>query len=177
MGTYIALLRGINVGGKKLPMAELREMCASLKLKNVQTYIQSGNVVLDYDGTALQLEEFLQKGIAKWFKIDVKVVVRTASDLKHVIKSNPFGEAAYLTFLKALPEIADYEPITKAKTDKEEFKVIGREVYFFLPEGYGRTKLNNNFLESKLKVSATTRNLRTVKTLLEMAETAEIKHN
>jgi uncharacterized protein (DUF1697 family) len=163
------MLRGVNVGGKKMPMAELRELCASLKLKNVQTYIQSGNVVLDYQGTAARLEELLEKGIEKRFGMSVKVVVRTASELASAIEANPFGDGAYIVFLALKPGEVQLEAINKVKSGKEEFKIAGREVYLLLPEGYGKTKLTNNFFESKLKVAATTRNLRTATILLEMA--------
>ena len=167
------MLRGVNVGGKKMPMAGLRQLCASLRLKNVKTYIQSGNAVLDYAGTAAQLETLLEKGIAKRFGMDVKVVVRAASDLSSVIRSNPFGERAYVIFLSSKPEGVQLDAINRAKVGNEAFKIVGREVYLSLPDGYGRTKLNNNFFESKLKVAATTRNLKTVNTLLKMAEAAQ----
>jgi uncharacterized protein (DUF1697 family) len=163
------MLRGVNVGGKKMAMAELRELCKSMKLKNVRTYIQSGNVVLDYEGTAAQLVSLLQKGIAKRFGMEVKVLVRTASDLSRLVASNPFGDATYVTFLAGKPNTVKLDDIKRAKSGREDFKIVGREVYLRMPEGYGRTKLNNNFFESKLKVAATTRNLRTVKTLLGMA--------
>ncbi len=165
---YVAMLRGVNVGGKKMPMAELRELCTSLKLKNVRTYIQSGNVILDYEGTAARLEALLERGIESRFGMSVKVVVRTASSLADAISKNPFGDNAYLTFLAFEPKEIQLDSINKAKSGKEEFKIAGRLVYLSLPEGYGRTKLTNNFLESKLKVAATTRNLKTVTILLGM---------
>ena len=171
--TYIAMLRGVNVGGKTMAMSELRELCSSLKLKDAQTYIQSGNVVLGYDGVPSQLEDILENGIKKRFGMDVKVVVRAASDLSEIISSNPFGEGAYVTFLSSKPEKVDLDAINRARAMKEDFKIVEREVYLLLPNGYGRSKLNNNFFEAKLGVAATTRNLKTARALLAMAKSSE----
>ncbi|MDE1865435.1 MAG: DUF1697 domain-containing protein [Candidatus Micrarchaeota archaeon] len=166
---YIAMLRGVNVGGKKMSMAELRELCGSLKLKNPRTYIQSGNIVVDYGGDGPKLADLLEKGIKKRFGMDVRVLVRTVSELKEVVVSNPFGEAAYVTFLSDRAKGQSLDAINSAKTATEELKFSEREVYLLCPEGYGRTKLSNNFLESKLGITATTRNMRTIKALLGMA--------
>lgn len=170
MATYIALLRGVNVGGRKVPMADLRELCESLRLKNVRTFIQSGNIVLEYAGSSVQLEDLLDKAITKRFGFDVKVTVRTPSDLSAVIKSNPFGNEAYVVFLSSESATIPTEAINKAKAAKEEFIFLGKEIYLNLPNGYGQTKITNNFFESKLKIPATTRNMRTIKALLEMSQ-------
>ncbi len=180
MQTYIAILRGINVGAqKKVLMADLKVVLNKLKLQDVTTYIQSGNVVFKSD-EKLSNEEFaakIEKAILKHFKFDVPVLVRNATELKKVIAANPFLKnknidlaKLHVTFLSAVPEKSLTDEIKKFSLPSDEFVINGKEVYLLTPEGYGVTKLSNSFFEKKLKVTATTRNWKTVNTLLEMAE-------
>jgi uncharacterized protein (DUF1697 family) len=179
MQTYIAILRGINVGAqKKVLMADLKDMLNKLKLKDVVTYIQSGNVVFKSD-EKLSNEEFaakIEKAIEKKFKFEVPVIVRNADELKRLISINPFAKnkkndplKLHVTFLSEIPKKELIGELKKLNDPRDEFEIIGKEIFLHCPINYGETKLSNSFFEKKLKVTATTRNWKTVNTLLEMA--------
>jgi uncharacterized protein (DUF1697 family) len=177
MKTYIAIIRGINVSGKhKVPMAELRTLCKNLGLRNVRTYIQSGNVVFeaeDANGLAAKLEE----KIAGTFGFKVPVMVREAAEMARVAENNPFGEMAgfapeklHVTFLAEEPQPDKLEALKAFTFDPEKYTILGKEVYVYCENGYGNTKLENLFFEKKLKVTCTTRNWRTVNELVKMSQ-------
>jgi len=177
MKTYIALLRGINVSGqKKIKMPDLRTCFEEMGCKDVQTYIQSGNVIFNHEAAdSKELEQKIEQQILNKFGFQVENLVRTPSDLENIIKNNPFiGEpdkevnGIYITLLSEVPSFADKDKLKDISYKPEEFFIEERTIYLFLPFGYGRTKLNNNFFESKLKMKATTRNWKTVATLLEL---------
>ncbi|GAA0893482.1 DUF1697 domain-containing protein [Fulvivirga kasyanovii] len=179
MQTYIAILRGINVSGtKKIKMDDLRTKLTDFGFEKVRTYIQSGNIVFDYKETdPLTLAKQLEQKIMDDYGYEVPVVVTGAEELKQVIDSNPFliGRSEdpaklHVTFLAEPPADENVMKIDDSGFLPDEFKIIGESIYLFCPNGYGRTKLTNNFFESKLKVTATTRNWKTVNTLLNMAE-------
>ena len=94
MGRFVALLRAVNVGGRKLPMAELRALCSELGWSDVATYIQSGNLDFSAGETAAELESALERAISERFELDVPVIVRSAGAWSAYAKSNPFPEAA-----------------------------------------------------------------------------------
>jgi uncharacterized protein (DUF1697 family) len=180
MITYIAILRGINVSGKRIiKMDALKEMLTELNFENVRTYIQSGNIVFEAKKiNSNQLEKILSEEMKKQFGFDVPVIVLDIDELKSIITKNPFinnkkNDSAhlYITFLNEEPvkAIAAKIPVTDYLPD--EFSVFGKAVYLHCPNGYGNTKLNNTFFENKLKVSATTRNWKTTCQLLKIAET------
>jgi len=179
MNVFLSMLRGINVGGKKVPMAELREVYEGQKLKQVRTYIQSGNVIFEAkESDPLKLEKQLEKKISTHFGFEVPVVIRRKKEIEGVLKKNPFlkekniqEDKLYVTFLAALPEkeLIDKTKVPDGTTDR--FIISGKEIYLYCPGGYGETKLSNNFFEKKLKISATTRNWRTTNELLKMMET------
>ena|SRR6266404_3246200 len=179
MPTYIAMLRGINVSGHKMiKMETLRSSFGALKLSNVQTYVQSGNVIFgSRDGSVAALCEKIEQRILRDFGFSVPVFVRTAKELAQIIKDNPFlKETAidhsklHVTFLSdAAPKMA-LEALQPLAAQSEQFHVIGREIYLYCPNGYGRTKLSNTAIEKKLSVGATTRNWKTVNTLLALAK-------
>jgi uncharacterized protein (DUF1697 family) len=165
----VALLRGVNVGGRTVPMAGLREAFEQLGHTNVRTYIQSGNVVFDAKGSTPEVRSALERAIDETFGLAVTVLLRTPAELAKVVAQNPYGPDAYVTFLEVVPDrhrVAALDPVAFAP---DEFRVIGREVFLRCPNGYGRTKINNTFFEKKLAIRATTRNWRTVETLLEWA--------
>jgi len=169
MATYIALLRAVNVGtGRKVPMTDLRAAFEDLGHANVATYIQSGNVVFDSSQPAMATRVALEERLASDFGFDITVLLRTPKQLARVAAANPYGPNAYVTFLEdkaraQLVRALDPEPFSP-----EAFTIDGTEVYLHLPNGAGRTKLNNTFFEQKLATRATTRNWNTVNTLLEM---------
>ena len=176
--TYISLLRGINVSGnKKILMAELKSIYETMGFENVLSYIQSGNVIFSsIENDELKLCDMISDKIQEAFGYDVKVIIRSKNAWEKVIGNNPFIQSSeiessklYVTFLSQEPLEINRDELDKIKQSTEKFMVLGKEIYFYCPDGYGRTKLSNNLLERKLKVTATTRNWNTVKKLFELA--------
>jgi uncharacterized protein (DUF1697 family) len=177
MTGYIALLRGVNVGGNILKMERLRGVWSELGFKNVRTYVQSGNVVFNAAGSPANLSRAIEKKLAGETRLPVAVIVRTAMEMGKIIAGNPFlkvkGEGIdrlklHVTFLGAVaPKDAD-DRLNAVKAGLEQFYCVDREVYLYLPNGYGRAKLTNNVVEKALSVKATTRNWNTVSKLHEM---------
>src|SRR3954469_3773248 len=184
MKTYIALLRGINVSGQKMiKMAALLEMFNTLNVKNVKTYIQSGNVVFQYKGSDLEiLQKKIEKKIKETFGFDVPVILVPADSMEGVLKSNPFikkkecdFDKLYFIFFNGTIDKKLLDKITEGNYGTDEFAVKGNIIYLHLPNNYGNTKLNNNFFENKLKITASARNLKTMNALKAMAE--ELQEN
>jgi uncharacterized protein (DUF1697 family) len=169
--TCIALLRGINVGGRgKVPMRDLVALFDGLGHTNIRTYIQSGNVVFTAKAAPLgRVRSAIEHGIEADFGFEVSVILRTPAELARVLRQNPFGDGAYVTFLDGVPDRRRINAIDAAPYAPDEFVVRGREVFVRCPNGYGRTKVNNAFFERKLATKATTRNWKTVTTLHEWA--------
>lgn len=178
MQTYISLLRGINVSGqKKIKMADLKAMYLNLGFENVITYIQSGNVLFKAQKTsAAKLGLLIKEAIQKTFGFDVPVLVIDEKEFKAMELANPYRDSDVehkflgLTFLAEVPDQERVIELKKLDFPGEEFEVIGRVIYLSCPNGFGRSKLSNNFFESKLKVKATSRNLRSTRKLIELAE-------
>ena len=179
MKVYVALLRGVNVAGHaRISMEELRTGFESLGFERVRTFIQSGSVVFEHRTAIVTgLVERLEKGIKARFGLDVRVIVRTREEMSRVIENIPFRadehDKAHVTFLSAEPEDIPTREIEAVKDRTEKFLVSGPEVYIYCPNGYGKSKLSNSFFERKLKVSATTRNWRTVNVLYKMISDRE----
>ena len=177
MPTYISLLRGINVAGKKkVIMTELKKMFQDLGFQDVVTYIQSGNVIFKTKKTAeVKLEKIIKASIEKTFVFDVPVLVLSEKELQKIADNNPYKDRElelkllHFTLLSTPPKEEKIKLVEAMEFPGEEFTITERVVYLCLPNGYGRTKLNNNFFESKLKVKATTRNLKSIYKLLELA--------
>ena len=174
MKTYVCLLRGINVSGhNKIKMEELHKMYESLGFSNVETYIQSGNVIFACAEENVQaLTKKIEKRIQQLFGLKVLVFMRTKEQFRHIATNNPFlhqqRDKIHVMFLSETPQDVLFAEIEKVKDRGEEFFILGTEVYLYCPNGYGRTKLSNNFFERKLKVPATTRNWKTITTLWTM---------
>jgi uncharacterized protein (DUF1697 family) len=172
---FVALLRGVNVGGRTLPMQQLRDLVASLGHTDVVTYIQSGNVLFssgrdDRDAIAHEIRAAIDATVGH----DVTVVLRTPAELERVIATNPFADRRetrplHVTFLAEPRSAETLERLDATVRVGDEFHVTDLEIYVWCPTGYGRTVLTNEFFERRLKVAATTRNWRTVTTLAEMA--------
>lgn len=177
MQTYISLLRGINVSGQKMiKMTELKTAYEELKFKNVRTYIQSGNVIFEASEESLEkLSAKIVKKIKEKFGFDVPVIVIAREELEAFISANPFLKKVedisrlYITILAAIPAEAALKTLSGFSFIPDEFVVLGRGIYLNVQNGYGNSKLNNNFFENKLKVSATTRNWKTMLELKRMA--------
>jgi uncharacterized protein (DUF1697 family) len=178
MSTFISLFRGINVGGNhRVKMNDLKTIYEALGLTDVQTYIQSGNVVFkspELDITHVQ--QHLIESVAQTFGFRVEIIMRTVAEFQEIIAKNPFQgrheKAAHwiaVMFLSAPPEQAAQEKLLKTYVGPEEIFFLGKEVYIYYTDGMGRSKLSNNFIEKKLKVDGTTRNWNTILQLQEMA--------
>ncbi len=169
------MLRGINVSGqKRISMDSLRATYSSLGFKNVETYVQSGNVVFeDSAGDPISAGARIEKEIKRIFGFGVLVFIRTQSELEKLVKNTPFKQKdeskLHVTFLSEKPAKIPLPQLNEARRGEEEFLISGREIYLFCPNGYGVTKLSNSFFEKKLLVSATTRNWRTVNALLSLS--------
>ena len=168
---YIVLLRGINVSGKnKIPMAELRKLLNSLDFKNVQTYIQSGNIIVESEETKETISKKIKQGIHQKYEYDVPVIVRTVSEWEKAIKAYPFSiENEKIVAFSFLNTMSSQTEIEVKGIKEDQYKIDKDVVYLHCPSGFGRTKLTNNILEKKLDVIATTRNYKTTVKLLEMA--------
>lgn len=179
MKRFVSLFRGINVGGHHaVRMDALKELHESLGLREVQTYIQSGNVIFSSDGADLtQVQKDIEDGFAQKFGFQVNVMVRTADEFNVIIENNPFQnqpmqESKWLVamFLASHPMSTAREDIQRIYSGPEELHIIGKEVFIYYPEGIGRSKLTNTFLEKKLKTMGTARNWNTVLRLQKMME-------
>ncbi len=181
MQTYIALLRGINVGGyKKIPMAELRELLSKAGLENVKTYIQSGNVVFQSSlNDSKILEEKIKTSILDRFGFEVSILVRTRAQLQKIFNDCPFPEEkkanSYFAILSDIPKQDLVEEASKKTYDNEEYAIINDGLYFYCAHGYGNAKFSLNFFEKKLNISATSRNYRTMVKLMDMSSETENK--
>ncbi|MFG3708620.1 DUF1697 domain-containing protein [Micromonospora sp. NPDC047670] len=177
MDRWVALLRGVNVGGAKVAMADLRRLVAGLGHDDVKTYLQSGNVVF---GSTVRDAEALARGIeraiADELGLSVPVLVRSGRELAAVAGGNPYADREddptrlLVAFLATVPEKSAVTALTVPGGENVAFTVTGREVYLHYPDGgYGRSKFTNNYLEKQLGVVATTRNWRSVRALAEQA--------
>jgi len=175
METYIVLLRGINVGGhKKILMADLKLLFEKLNFKNVQTYIQSGNVIFESNVENIEILESKIKGeILIQYGFEVSVLVKTHSEIKSILSKCPFIEdkkiKSYFIILNAIPDKKLIESTVELKYPDEEFHIINSCVYTYYSDSYGKAKCGTNFFEKKLKVSATARNYKTIMKLIELS--------
>jgi len=179
MATYIAMLRGINVSGHKtIKMEQLRASLAELGFSNIETYVQSGNVVFEAaNDSADSLSTKIEQKILRDFCFSVPVFLTTSKKVAVIIKQNPFLKSPnidhsklHVTFLSEDPPETALEQLQPLAVKPEQFRIMGREIYLYCPNGYGNTRLSNTAIEKKLSVVATTRNWNTVNTLLAMAQ-------
>lgn len=175
MTKYIAILRGINVGGhRKILMADLKLLLNNLGLKECTTYIQSGNVVLSSDLPANEIEKAIKQVIFKKYGFDVPVLVRTKTEIEKVFNNNPFlpketdVSLLYVTFLEAIPNKENLEKLNSIQFEDASQHVIGNHVYIRYVTKSSNSKLTNNLIENKLKITATSRNWKTVTKLFEL---------
>jgi uncharacterized protein (DUF1697 family) len=180
---YVALLRGVNVGGRtKVPMADLRDLVRGLGHDDVSTYVQSGNVMFSATRRSPdKLAAEIEAGIAREFGLSVTVLVRNDAELAAVVGKNPFVAAGvepnqlYVAFLSAAPEADRWDRIDRQHFAPDEFEPGDRAVYLRYVTGAGRTKLSNDQLERRLDVRATTRNWRTTSALLDLMREREAR--
>lgn len=174
---HVALLRGINVGGKnKLPMADLRVVFEDAACADVRTYIQSGNVTFRAKaGLAERIPGLVTQAIADRFGYQIPVVMRSAAELRKIVRGNPFLEdgadekTLHVAFLADKPKQADVIGLDADRSPPAEFRVHQREIYLRCPNGLARSNLTNRYFDSKLNTTSTLRNWKTVLHLVQMA--------
>jgi uncharacterized protein (DUF1697 family) len=168
--TYIGLLRAINVGGRSLAMAKLRALFETLGYSEVQTLLQSGNVVFaTRTGRGAALERVLEEQTEKAFGMGFDYCVRTAAEWKAIIRDNPFPTDAkhdparlVVVCLKTAPTRPQLTTLRAAIRGPERVELVGRQLYAVYPTGQGNSKLTNALIESKLRTRGTARNWNTV---------------
>jgi uncharacterized protein (DUF1697 family) len=173
---FIALLRGINVSGHNtIPMAELRALCAGLGWADVQTYLQSGNVVFRAAAAPAALETRLERAITSRFTLTIPVIVRVAADWPAYVKSNPFPEASadepnlvMVALAKAPPEADAAETLRRRAAGSERVVQAGDALWIHFAGGVARSKLSPSLLDRVVGSPVTMRNWRTVLKLQEM---------
>ncbi len=178
MKTYVALLRGVNVGGRaKVSMSELRRLFDDLGYAEAKTYIQSGNVIFKASlsnpaGAATEIAGRIEQDLG----VACGVLLRSDADLVAVLGANPYlltdsvdMKTLFVAFLDRRPTREQSSKLVVPPGETAEFTLSGREIYLHYPDGYGRTKLSNTYIEKRLGVVATTRNWNTVNKLHELA--------
>jgi len=178
MKTYIVLLRGVNVSGKNIvKMAALKAILIDNTFKNVTTYIQSGNIILSSDLEKEAIEMKIQQLIYDHFQLQITVFCLDLQEMEVALQNNPFTEniepnKLFFTFLNEEPAVDLLTDLQTIDFETDQFKVIDKVLYFYLPNGMSNSKLNNNFFEKKLKVTATGRNLNTIHKLIDLAKSS-----
>lgn len=175
--TYIAFLRGINVSGQKIiKMVQLKKIFEAMELKNVRTYIQSGNVAFESASANPDiLCKKIENGLQSALGYRVTVTLRTNREIEDIIKNNPFKSEIkhedfklYVTMLSAAPEKSKINELQSIDSEGDEFICRGSEIYVLCRKGYADTVFSNNFIEKKLGVKATSRNWNTMNKILEI---------
>ncbi len=179
MSVVISMLRGVNLAGhRKVQMSELKALYESLGLGNVQTYINSGNVIFKTSGRDLtRLGKKIEDAIESRFGFRSDVILRTPAEMREVIARNPFASRPDLepsrmavSFLAGEPSREAVEKVLAIKAEPEELRISGRELYLYFPNGMARPKLSMALVERTLKTPGTSRNWNTVRKLLELAD-------
>lgn len=171
----VALLRGINVGGKNpLPMKELVRMFGDAGCTNVRTYIQSGNVIFEEPASAAKVTEAVSAEINRRFGYQIPVILRTSEQMLKIIRENPFlaagadEKALHVYFLARTPTARAIAGLDPARSVPDAFHVRGQDIYLHLPNSMARTKLTNAYFDARLCTTCTARNWTTVLKLAEM---------
>ncbi len=175
MEIYIGLFRGINVGGRNiLPMADLNDLLTPLGLQNIKTYIQSGNVVFQYEKTDFEkLTNNIKSAILKIHGFSPEILILSLADFQDAISANPYPKAEPKTlhffFLAANPSNPALDKMDEIKINEEKYSLKGRVFYLYAPAGIGRSKLAAR-AEKILGVPTTARNWRTVNKILDLSK-------
>lgn len=172
---YIALLRGINVGGhNKIPMAELRSLCAQIGLQNTESYIQSGNLVFSSAGISGELEDGLEQAIHQRFGFSVPVIVRSARQWRSIAANNPFPgisdkspNLVMLGLCKGIPSVDSGQKLLDYAKLNERVELVDNHLWIHFPNGVGRSKITPAVLDRIAGSVVTMRNWRTVQKLKE----------
>ena len=175
MNTFVILLRGVTPTGKnKVPMAPLRTALTKGGLKNVRTYIQSGNVIASSELTQVALEKLVHEIVRRSFGGDIAVVARAAEQFSGILKRNPFADAEgarlYFTLFATEPDKKLLKGFLSIDFSPDQVRFVKNTMYTLYATKHSDSKFNNNFFERKLKVTATTRNLNTMVNLVALAD-------
>jgi uncharacterized protein (DUF1697 family) len=173
---YIALLRGVNVGGKNMiKMETLREMVASLGFSNVKTYVNSGNVAFDAKKASdTTIAKKIHDAIDKELGMDISVMVRSADEIKKIISKNPYDgqfendKYLHIFFLNDELSKEDRDRLLANNSDVEFISIDGRIIYYMLKISILDSVLGKGFIDKKLKIPSTARNWRTVNKVAEL---------
>ena len=178
MPRYVVLLRGINIGSRnRISMPELRAALEDATFTDVQTYLQSGNVVLPSRAKPESVAPKVERVIAERFGLQIAVLIRSREDLAKIVRRNPLGSVAQdpkrhqVTFLADLLSSEVVDRLKSLRAKGEELEVIGREVYAWHPSGVARSRLWAELAGKRLSVTATSRNWATVEALLALTDT------
>lgn len=179
MTTYVAWLRGINVGGaNKVPMRGLRELFERLGHKNVKTYLQSGNVVFTAKSPAKKISAEIEDAISEAFELRISVILRAQGELEQIIADNPYLTKdvrlswLHVMFLARSPSSQALKKLDPDRSPPDEFMTKGLEVYLRFPNGSGRSKLTVDYFERTLGTRATARNCNTIMKVLELMKSS-----
>jgi uncharacterized protein (DUF1697 family) len=180
MKSYIAFLRGVNMTGhNSIKMADLSNLFIKMGFSDAETYIQSGNVIFTDHGDILpsDFSKTIEKEILQKFNYIVPSMIRTSQELTDLLSVNPFlGERDFnpakmaVMFLHEEPSASQLMKVADVDYPPDKFKIIGRDIFIFCPNGFGKTKLYTNFFEKKMGVTGTARNWKTITTILNIAE-------
>ncbi|MDF2667721.1 MAG: cytoplasmic protein [Paenibacillus sp.] len=178
---YVALLRGINVGGhKKIKMVELKRMFEGLGFQGVQTYIQSGNVLFESKASAHILRQQIEKQIEEAFGFQVTVVLRTIEEMERIVRDCPYdvsalaeGENIYFALLVDEPSQEGKDRLLACNSEVDDFYFSRSEVYIYARKSIRESVFSNNLIENKVGMAATTRNWKTMNKLLELGRAAK----
>ncbi len=184
MQSYICFLRGVNITGhNKIRMADLTGMFKESGFNDAETYIQSGNVVFTVDGgiAGIELVPGIESAIRLKFGFEIAAMIRTPDEIRKIITVNPFlketnfdPSKSAVIFLYEKPVKEQLEKVRSINYPPDKFEIIGKEIFIYCPNGFGRTKLYTNFFENKMKIAGTARNWNTINTILGMAERKQL---
>lgn len=176
MTTWIALLRGVNVGGNnKIIMKQLVEVMKKDSFENVKTYIQSGNIICDYEAERHDVQAKIATLIEQQFGFMPKIMVRTIDEIQSSLVQNPFpqalenGKTLHILYMDEEPTNMDWERLAALRKPTESYQLIDNCFYLYTPDGFGTSKLAEK-IESILKVKTTGRNLNTIRKLIDLTK-------
>jgi len=171
--TRILLVRAVNVGGAKLPMAEFRELMSGLGGENVRTYIASGNVVLEVPGDAGAFDRAVEKALTEKYGYVREVISRSPEELEAALEAHPFEviepKYSYVAPLTGMPSVDAIARAKEVSTGDDRWEIVGNDLHLRFANGAGRAELDMNKVLKRLGVQGTARNLNTVRALVEMA--------
>ncbi|MEZ4859057.1 MAG: DUF1697 domain-containing protein [Flavobacteriaceae bacterium] len=174
MTTYIAFLRGINVGGhKKFPKANQIQLFSNLGIKNPEVYLHTGNWIFQSVDSREVLVQKLSEAMKEMQGWQVPILLKTTKELQEILAACPFSEEekvkSYFMLLFETPSEEKVKSLSPISLEGEKFAITKECIYLFSLVGFGNSKLNNNFFENKLKVTATTRNFNTMNSLIKLS--------